>query len=534
MSRPGKAAKASLAAITLAASALVPSVARADATDVTVTTTFDRLDPARVATFEVTVKSASGVTDVRANVRYASSTAEPYATIPFTRTAGTDNDGVWHAEFHPDIQARPGANGVEVLVTTADGATTKRNTGFVDCYTTTIQGFTSAPAVIDADHPDVTLHGRVMLQKSRDVEPEPAPSARVVGAGPDVTTGADGSFVQQASGEAAPRSEVPRQGALCGVTVHAGTTVRKQATVTTGQIVSIKPYADRADVVVRGRVVRQGAAGAVPVPGQKVSAVLDAGTPGAASLTSDATAADGTFELRFTASRSGALSVATGDTAFLTGGSADLGRLQVRRTTRFDNLRILPQTVGYDALLYAYGYLRDYSSVSLPDRPVLLEFSTDKKTWKQASTVRTEDNGAIYLSDASLKKDGYWRVRFAGGPKYAPVVSAPQYVDVRYRTWIYSFNASPEPVKKGKTITVKGQLFRYMDKQMPGPNAPVSLYFQAKGSSKWTQVATVKTASNGWFSKTFKASQDGTWRASYNGSAAYLASNKPTDYVDVQ
>jgi hypothetical protein len=89
-------------------------------------------------------------------------------------------------------------------------------------------------------------------------------------------------------------------------------------------------------------------------------------------------------------------------------------------------------------------------------------------------------------------------------------------------------------VKKGKSITVKGQLFRYMDKKLPGPNAPVSIYFQAKGSSKWTQMAVVKTASNGWFSKTFKASQDGTWMASYNGSANYLASDKPTDYVDVQ
>ncbi|MFB4299759.1 hypothetical protein [Actinomadura sp. NTSP31] len=524
-----------LATAALTASALlVPATAHADATDLTATTTFDPLDPARVATFEVTAKSASGVTDVHANVRYGSSTAEPYATIPFTRTGGTDNDGVWHGEFHPDIQARPGADYVEVLVTTADGATRKRITGFWDCYTTTIDGFTSAPDVIDADHPDVTLRGRVMLQKSRDVAPEPAPGARVTGAGPDVTTGADGSFVQQATGEAAPRSEVPRQGALCPVTVKANTTVRKQATVTSGQIVSINPYADRADVVVRGRVVRQGAAGAVPVSGQEVAAVLDAGTPSAASLTRDKTAADGTFELRFTALRSGALSLRTGDTSFLTGGSADLGRLDIRRTTRFDDFRITPQVVGYDALLYAYGYLRDYSGVSLPDRPVVLEFSTDKKTWRQASTVRTEDNGAIYLSDASFKKDGYWRVRFAGGPKYAPVVSAPQYVDVRYRTWIYSFNASPEPVTKGKTITVKGQLFRYMDKEMPGPNAPVSIYFKPTGSTTWTQVAVVKTASNGWFSKNFTASKDGTWMAAYTGSANYLASNKPSDYVDVR
>lgn len=73
-----------------------------------------------------------------------------------------------------------------------------------------------------------------------------------------------------------------------------------------------------------------------------------------------------------------------------------------------------------------------------------------------------------------------------------------------------------------------------MDKAVPGPNAPVSIYFKPSGSTKWSQVAVVKTASNGWFSKNFKATQDGTWMASYNGGANYLASDKPTDYVDVR
>ncbi|NDU73735.1 hypothetical protein GWI34_13955 [Actinomadura sp. DSM 109109] len=38
---------------------------------------------------------------------------------------------------------------------------------------------------------------------------------------------------------------------------------------------------------------------------------------------------------------------------------------------------------------------------------------------------------------------------------------------------------------------------------------------------------------HGWFSNTFKAFEDGTWTAAYKGSFTYLASNKPTDYVDV-
>lgn len=35
-------------------------------------------------------------------------------------------------------------------------------------------------------------------------------------------------------------------------------------------------------------------------------------------------------------------------------------------------------------------------------------------------------------------------------------------------TSIAGFNASPEPVVKGKIITVKGKLFRYMAKMLPG------------------------------------------------------------------
>lgn len=50
----------------------------------------------------------------------------------------------------------------------------------------------------------------------------------------------------------------------------------------------------------------------------------------------------------------------------------------------------------------------------------------------------------------------------------------------------------------------------------------------------WTKMAIVKTASNGWFSKKFKASRAGTWLARSWGSSNYLGSNCLSDYVDVR
>jgi hypothetical protein len=90
------------------------------------------------------------------------------------------------------------------------------------------------------------------------------------------------------------------------------------------------------------------------------------------------------------------------------------------------------------------------------------------------------------------------------------------------------------PVKKGGTITVKGLLHRFRAVAGPGPNANIHIYFKPKGSSTWTKMAITKTGSDGWFEKTFKASQDGTWPARYWESAGYLDSNTPSDYVDVK
>ncbi|MFE7402224.1 calcium-binding protein [Streptomyces sp. NPDC057557] len=98
-------------------------------------------------------------------------------------------------------------------------------------------------------------------------------------------------------------------------------------------------------------------------------------------------------------------------------------------------------------------------------------------------------------------------------------------------------NASPEPVKKGRTITVTGKLSRasWDDNKYHGyTNQSVKLQFRKKGSSTYTTVKTIKSNSTGNLKATVAASTDGYFRYSFAGTATTPAVNAAGDFVDVQ
>ncbi|WP_405502617.1 calcium-binding protein [Streptomyces anulatus] len=98
-------------------------------------------------------------------------------------------------------------------------------------------------------------------------------------------------------------------------------------------------------------------------------------------------------------------------------------------------------------------------------------------------------------------------------------------------------NASPEPVKKGKTITVTGKLTRanWDTNTYKGyTNQPVKLQFKKKGAKSYTTVKTVKTSSTGTLKTTVKASADGTWRYSFAGTSTTPAVSAKGDFLDVK
>ncbi|MFI9753851.1 DUF5707 domain-containing protein [Streptomyces collinus] len=98
-------------------------------------------------------------------------------------------------------------------------------------------------------------------------------------------------------------------------------------------------------------------------------------------------------------------------------------------------------------------------------------------------------------------------------------------------------NATPEPVKKGKTITVTGKLSRAnweTSKYAGYTNQPVKLQFRKKGSDTYSTLKTIKSNSTGELKTTVTASADGYFRYSFAGTTTTPAVNAAGDFVDVQ
>ncbi|WP_369261351.1 hypothetical protein [Streptomyces sp. R35] len=98
-------------------------------------------------------------------------------------------------------------------------------------------------------------------------------------------------------------------------------------------------------------------------------------------------------------------------------------------------------------------------------------------------------------------------------------------------------DASPEPVKKGKTITVTGKLSRanWTTGRYAGyATQPVLLQFRKKGSDTYTTLKTVTSSSTGTLKTTTTAGVDGYYRFSFAGTTTTGSVKATGDFVDVQ
>ncbi|CAL9469751.1 hypothetical protein SUDANB60_02794 [Streptomyces sp. enrichment culture] len=98
-------------------------------------------------------------------------------------------------------------------------------------------------------------------------------------------------------------------------------------------------------------------------------------------------------------------------------------------------------------------------------------------------------------------------------------------------------NATPEPVKKGRTLTVTGKLTRVNWETLKYGNytgQSVQLQFRKKSAKTYTTLKTVKTNSKGDLRTTVKASVDGYYRYVYAGNSISAAVTSGADFVDVK
>jgi hypothetical protein len=95
--------------------------------------------------------------------------------------------------------------------------------------------------------------------------------------------------------------------------------------------------------------------------------------------------------------------------------------------------------------------------------------------------------------------------------------------------------ASPEPAKKGKKITVTGQLavVSYQQNAWTGyAGQPLKVQFKAKGG-KYKTIKTVTSGEYGYTQTTVTAKKSGTWRMSYAGTSTATSATAKGDYVKV-
>jgi hypothetical protein len=427
--------------------------------------------------------------------------------------------------------------------------------------------FAITPTTVDVDHPKVTYTGRLVYTGADGLE-QGLPDAPVclrkdalcIGY---TDTDADGRFTSSVTLGTFGESPTMVEGNAAAQ--YQGDQDHSYALATPGMYLYVHPVKthlsigfDRAPTVIGDKVnvigvLERGTpvGGWTPAPGQTVTLFWrpNAAEP-SVQIGQAVTAADGTYSIPATVLGGGYWNTRTpfgfmrepsslgwGDGAYRDAW-ADTALLTAKYRTTITEFNASPEPVGKGATLTASGrvlrYKADGSTEPGTGSP-MLQFSTDGAVWKNVSGVKP-DAGGHFAIKTPAASDGYWRVDTSQKPGEAelPTTSGADYVDVRYRTAISGFNASPEPIAKGKRLTVAGTLKRDTTAWKAFSGQSVKVYFAAKGATSWTYEGTAKTSSTGHFSHTFTASKDGTWRATYAGSTTYVAVTGTGDYVDVR
>jgi hypothetical protein len=111
---------------------------------------------------------------------------------------------------------------------------------------------------------------------------------------------------------------------------------------------------------------------------------------------------------------------------------------------------------------------------------------------------------------------------------------------VRRNVTVSSFNASPEPVRKGSYVTVSGVVKRLTVSSSgarsyaPYKAHAVSTYFRPLTSKTYTKVGSATTSSTGQVSARYRATVDGCWKVLSVQTSQHVAAWSSADCVDVR
>ncbi|WP_067485605.1 hypothetical protein [Actinomadura hibisca] len=488
------------------------------------------------------VETALPVARTEARV-YRSGGAEPLAVITdvteYRRFDRGDYDLVMYKTTRP-LDLPPGD--YEVAVSAWNGAGDQNDTARVPFRRLMKPVFTGLAADrtwADADHPDVEVTGTLVEEGTQ----RPMAGARIEGRGETAT-------VTDAAGRFRVRSRVydrkarvysssdEENGRIASASGEVRVEYRAQLTLLTAAF-SPAPKVVGETVRVTGKLTRRTSSGTwVPFAGETVHLA----GPDGKRLASSVTAADGGFSAPVVVTWNPTYQVTYEPTGKdYSRSSAVLptkGPLPLMYRTKVEGVNAGPEPVAMGGTVTMAGRVTRQipgGTQPVPQAWVVAQFSADGKKWRNVGNYFVADAKGAFKATARASASGYWRTVYDGDAYHLASQSVSDHVVARYRTGFTGFNASPEPVRKGRALTVSGKLVRQVGNWKPaGKGTAVNVYFKAAGSTKWTLLAVVKTDAKGAFRKAFKAAKDGTWLATYKGSATYLGSSAPGDYVDVR
>lgn len=228
-----------------------------------------------------------------------------------------------------------------------------------------------------------------------------------------------------------------------------------------------------------------------------------------------------------------------GGTMLLTGGTASAARtaLDVEIADISPNPVVVPKggeaTVKIDVIASD-----DAKKVELSVRP--LDSQARTLAAKQSKLDQQGQHWVFSVPFTDGDPTGRWRATVVATDKDGKTDTdkatfAVEAQQGKADTRIARFDASPEPVRKGRTLWFSGRLQANEDGDWEGvKGAEVAIYFRRDGSSGWKWVADTETRWGGKFTAKTRAYKSGQFKAVYEGDDDTNGSTSAQDYVRVR
>ncbi|MFD8999955.1 DUF5707 domain-containing protein [Streptomyces sp. NPDC059582] len=141
-------------------------------------------------------------------------------------------------------------------------------------------------------------------------------------------------------------------------------------------------------------------------------------------------------------------------------------------------------------------------------------------------------------TDLSNSLAGTWKVWTAAVANDGDHILREAFSTARVqRSAQLTVDAAPEPVKKGRTLTVTGRLTHasWTDgRSVPYTGQPVKLQFRKKGTDTFATLKTVTTDRKGNLRTTVRATADGDYRYNFFGNSSNPWTTSHLDSIDVR